>query len=135
MPRRWNSGTHALGLLVVAVLGTAAGCGSASSTNHGVSTGCFEDLRFHGVRYTRSQRVRVTEAKRPSKLGNATALCAGTDVVAPYGDPTPVWSFPARPSSELIGERVYANRFVVYIASSIKRSERDRILAAIGTTG
>ena len=107
MARRWHRGTLALGLLLVALLGTTAGCGSSSSTNHGVSTGCFEDLRFHGVRYTRSQRVRVTEAQRPSKLGDATALCAGTNIIAPYGNPTPIWSFPARPSTEVIGERAY----------------------------
>ena len=55
-----------------------------------------------------------------------------TNIVAPYGDPTPIWSFPARPSTQVIGERVYTNRFVVYFADSIKRRERDRILAAIG---
>lgn len=74
----------------------------------------------------------MTEAQRPSKLGDATAVCAGTNIVAPHGDPTPIWSFPARPSTQVIGERVYPNRFVVYFADSIKRRERDRILAAIG---
>jgi hypothetical protein len=77
----------------------------------------------------------VTEAQRPSKLGDATALCAGPNIIAPYDNPPTIWSFPARPSTEVIGERVYPNRFVVYIADSIKRRERDRILAAIGRIG
>lgn len=121
------------GLLLAAILGATAGCDSSSSTVATTGPDCFPDLRFHGVTYTRYQRVRVTEAERPSALGNATPLCAGTNVVA--GDPVPIWSFPARPSTEVIGQQVYPNRFVVYIADSIKKGERDRILAAIGTTG
>jgi hypothetical protein len=118
-------------LLLVAVLGTTAGCGSNSSTTHGVSTGCFEDLLFKGVTYTRYQRVRVTEEERPTKVGEATPVCNGTDILA--GQPISIWSFPARPSTEVIGQQVYPNRFVVYFAESIKRPERNRILAAIGT--
>ena len=133
MAKRHERWTLASCLFLVAVLGSTAGCDSSSSTTHGVSTGCFEDLRFQGVTYTRYQRVRVTEDERPSKVGEATPVCNGTDIVA--GQPISIWSFPARPSTKVIGQQVYPNRFVVYFADSIKRPERNRILAAIGTIG
>jgi hypothetical protein len=85
------------------------------------------------VTYARYQRIRVTDAERPTRLGEATPVCAGTDVVA--GDPVSVWSFPGRPSTDVIGEQVYPNRFTVFFADSIKRRERDRILAVIGAIG
>jgi hypothetical protein len=85
------------------------------------------------VTYTSYQRVRVTDAQRPVRLGNATPVCAGTGIVS--GAPEPVWSFPARPSTQVIGRQVYPHRFVVYIAEAIKRRERNRILADIGTIG
>jgi hypothetical protein len=85
------------------------------------------------VTYARYQRVRVTDFERPSPLGDATPVCAGTDIVS--GGPVPIWSFPARASTEAIGQQVYPHRFVVYIAEPIKRRERNRILAALGTIG
>lgn len=131
MARRCERRRLASGLLLAAVLGATAGCDSSSSTVQTAGPDCFTNLRIHGVTYTRYERVRVTEAERPSTLGDAQPVCAGTDIVA--DDPVPIWSFPARPSTEVVGHQVYPNRFVVYIADSVKRRERDRILAAIGT--
>lgn len=133
MARRCERWTLAWALLLATILGATTGCDSSSSTVQTSGPDCFPDLQFRGVTYARYQRVRVTEAERPSKLGDATPVCAGTDIVS--GDAVPIWAFPARPSTEVIGQQVYPNRFVVYIADSIKRQERDRILAAIGTIG
>jgi hypothetical protein len=35
----------------------------------------------------------------------------------------------------VIGQQVYPDRFIVYFAESIKRPQRDRILADIGQVG
>jgi hypothetical protein len=131
--RRCERRTLAPALLLATVLGATTGCDSSSSTVQTTGPDCFPDLQFRGVTYARYQRVRVTEAERPSKLGVATPVCAGTDIVS--GDPVPIWSFPARPPTEVIGQQVYPNRFTVYFADGIKSRERDRILAAIGTVG
>jgi hypothetical protein len=85
-------------------------------------------LRFHGVTYTGFRRYRFTQ-EQPTRLGSATEVCAGTDVVV--GEPVAIWSFPGWSPSEVIGRRVFPSRFVVYVADSVKPRKRARVLAAI----
>jgi hypothetical protein len=48
-----------------------------------------------------------------------------------FDRPISVWSLPGAGPSVVIGRRVYPRRFVVYVADSVKRSVRARILAAV----
>jgi hypothetical protein len=50
------------------------------------------------------------------------------------GAPVPVWSLPGAPPTEVIGRQVYPRRFVVYIANSVTRAERARVLTAVTAT-
>jgi hypothetical protein len=113
------------------MLALTSGCDSSSSTAQEFQTpgpDCAAQLRFHGVTYTGYRRYRFTK-EHPTRLGSAVPVCAGTTIDA--GDPVAIWSFPSWSVSKVIGRQVYPQRYVVYVAESVKPRERARLLAAI----
>lgn len=120
------------GLTLALVLGSMAACDtSSSSVVQTTGPDCPAQLRYHGATYTAFQRYRFAH-EQPTKLGAATPVCVGTTI--PAGDPITVWSVPGGPPAEVIGRRVYPKRFVVYVADSVKRSDRAQVLAAVAAT-
>lgn len=119
----------ALGLIWAAIPATTAACDTSShSVVHTAGPDCPAQLRYNGATYTAFQRYRFAHVQ-PTKLGSATSVCVGSTITA--GDPITIWSLPGEPPAEVIGRRVYPKRFVVYVADSVKRSDRARILAAV----
>jgi hypothetical protein len=118
-------------LLLVAILGTTGACDSSSGTDQVAGPDCPAQLRFHGAPYTAYRRRRFTH-ELPSRLGTATPVCMGTKIVA--GGPVAIWAFPGWSSSEVIGRQVYPRPFVVYVADSVRPSQRTHVLAAIASS-
>jgi hypothetical protein len=118
--------------MLAAILGTTVACDtSSSSVVQTTGPDCPAQLRYHGATYTAFQRYRFAH-EQPTKLGSATPVCAGTTIAA--GDPVTTWSVPGAPPAEVIGRQAYPKRFVVYVADTVKRSDRARILSAVAAT-
>jgi hypothetical protein len=103
----------------------------ADASDDGPGADCPTHLRYNGATYTAFQRYRFTH-EQPTRLGSATQVCAGTTINA--GDPISVWSLPGGPPADVIGRRVYPTGLVVYVADSVKRPDRARVLAAVAAT-
>lgn len=122
----------ALGLILAAILVTTAARDTSSrSVVRTTGPDCPAQLRYNAATYTAFQRYRFAH-EQPTKLGSATPVCVGTTITA--GDPITIWSLPGEPPAEVIGRRVYPKRFVVYVADSVKPSDRARILVAVAAT-
>jgi hypothetical protein len=110
------------------ILSATTACDASSSSVQTTGPDCPAQLRYNGATYTAFQRYGFPHAQ-PTKFGSATPVCAGTTIGA--GNPISVWSLPGAGPSKVIGRRVYPRRFVVYVADSVKRSVRARVLAAV----
>ncbi len=120
------------GLVLAAVLVMTPACDSSSRTA-ARTTGpdCPAQLRYDGATYTAFHRYRFAHAQ-PTELGSATPVCAGTTIAA--GHSVTVWTLPGGSPTDVVGRRVYPRRFVVYVADSVRRADRTRILAAVAAT-
>lgn len=120
----------ARGLIPASILVSTAACAPASHSVSSRRQGQTAPLSCAttGRRTPRFSATASPTSNQPSwDLRRRCALGPPSLLAAPVT----IWSLPGERPADVIGRRVYPERFVVYVADSVRRSDRARILARL----
>jgi len=117
-------------------LGALAGC--AASECRQAAADCQNQVRIDGRVYTgwgftQLDATRFTLADRAEC--HDTGTCPVGSVFPDDPRQVTVWSFDGYPTATVVGVRSYEGSFEVFVADSVPRADRDRILRELTSPG